>query len=881
MRARLGRQGLAALAAGLVLSVTPWAAPAGWADDATAADTSEPAAKVEPAPRTEPESAPAPEPKPVSESKQEPKAAAEPEPETMPASTTATVERQSEPSAPESPSGDPEPVAVQEPASAPLVAAGSLTTESEEPTTESEQPAPPSAEPDPAAPDTESVVVGGDLRWGLKESFRSYIVGPIAHGSITLTAPATTDGAVISYPATSGSWPSEVKTAGGVRYYGHNGDLDLTLSNLRLRVGGTAILLVDAVSSDGVTHPDLEFASVDLAGVVTTGEGTVSIAGARTWLTTAGSVVFAYNGSPMYPAGTELDPLNATLQVQGSEPAIPTVPAEPVPTPAPTPTPTSPATPTPSAPATPDKSVQAGSLTWGVKASFRSYVTGPIARGSIAISGGATSSGSGYRFGQASTTADLPDPVGSTRFRGKVRFTGHQGELDLTFADPVVRVISGNAAVLSMSVTGYGRVDLATLDLGSASRSTSTGAVTFRGAPATLTSAGSKVFSYQGSTFYPSGTKLDSVTFTVGSKAPLRSTATQVVARTKAAAWRPPEKAPATRGLALTGEPVAGGTIAVTGSGFRPNEPGIRVVLYSAPIVLATDVTANAKGVATWRGTLPAGITPGIHTLTFQGTVDRGVRLEVTPPQAVAGCAIVDASLSWGFKESFRAYVSGSIANGDWSTSGNAGYQTPVFTWSKGDGTRAEDGEGRLGFTGAIRFTGHSGALDTSIADPVVQFTADSAVLTVDYAGTSMDDALAGKENRQEIAGVPFVDLDLAKGVTTTDQDVVTISDIPTSLTEAGSAAFPNYPAGTAFDPVTLSYRTDPNCVPGESAPAEPEPTRTPSPSATPAASPAPAPVAAADQSGGWVPWVGGGAIGAVVAATATVLVMRRRGAAG
>ena len=98
--------------------------------------------------------------------------------------------------------------------------------------------------------------------------------------------------------------------------------------------------------------------------------------------------------------------------MDGGEPEIPTTPPEPVPTPVPTPT----STPTPT-----DRVTKAGSLVWGVKASFRSYVTGPIAKGSIAVTG-ARASGSGYRFGQASTTADLPDPVGSTRYRGKVRF---------------------------------------------------------------------------------------------------------------------------------------------------------------------------------------------------------------------------------------------------------------------------------------------------------------------------------------------------------------------------------------------------------------------------------------------------------------------------
>src|SRR3546814_3461048 len=45
-------------------------------------------------------------------------------------------------------------------------------------------------------------------------------------------------------------------------------------------------------------------------------------------------------------------------------------------------------------------------------------------------------------------------------------------------------------------------------------------------------------------------------------------------------------------------------------------------------------------------------------------------------------CDVVGGELSWGFKESFRAYISGSIAAGEWTTSGGATYETPSFGWS-------------------------------------------------------------------------------------------------------------------------------------------------------------------------------------------------------
>ena len=92
------------------------------------------------------------------------------------------------------------------------------------------------------------------------------------------------------------------------------------------------------------------------------------------------------------------------------------------------------------------------------------------------------------------------------------------------------------------------------------------------------------------------------------------------------------------------------------------------------------------------------------------------------------GCVVTDATLTWGFKESFRAYIDGDIANGEWTTSGGATYETPEFTWSDGQGHYdPETGDGYVDFAGSVRFTGHDGLLDTTIADPSLNITARRA----------------------------------------------------------------------------------------------------------------------------------------------------------
>lgn len=449
----------------------------------------------------------------------------------------------------------------------------------------------------------------------------------------------------------------------------------------------------------------------------------------------------------------------------------------------------------------------AGSLTWGVKASFRSYVTGPIAHGSITTSGVA-SNGSGYVFPQ-SGAATMSNGIGSVTYSGSVRFTGHGGLLDLRLSDPQIRVDSATSGTLFLRVNGGTRVAFASLALASGSKTTAAdGSVTYSGVPATITAAGSSAFSLEGSSFYPAGTALDPATFTVGSAGvSLGGTVTTVSERAATATANTPDPAPpATEGVTVDGSPVEGGTITAEADGFQPNEAGILVVIYSTPTILAENLTADANGRVTWTGTLPRGLS-GEHTLTFQGSVDRGVVLDIAAA-AELQCTVSDASLVWGFKETFRAYIDGSIANGEWTTDGDVSYETPVFTWAAGTGgADLEEGALDVQYSGSVRFTGHGGALDTTVANPRVVVDGDSAVLLLDVTGTTQAGDVV------EATAVEFAELDLSGVDAARDGDTVTWADVPATLTAAGAEAFGTYPEGEALDPVTIVATVDSECA--------------------------------------------------------------------
>jgi hypothetical protein len=172
-----------------------------------------------------------------------------------------------------------------------------------------------------------------------------------------------------------------------------------------------------------------------------------------------------------------------------------------------------------------------GTLSWGVRSSFRSYIEGSIANGQVTTAGGATRTGNVFDFPAQSGSLDGSTAV-DAQYAGSVQFTGHDfgsgPVLNVTLSDLRV-VVSGSTGSLygdaaygsgSLSSTTpspivqHDDVQIATLDLTSAP-ATAVGTTGWRwtNAPATLTADGAAAFAG----FYAAGELLDPVTFTVSS----------------------------------------------------------------------------------------------------------------------------------------------------------------------------------------------------------------------------------------------------------------------------------------------------------------------------------------------------------------------------
>lgn len=169
------------------------------------------------------------------------------------------------------------------------------------------------------AEDAAATITGGTISWGLKDTFRSYLTGPIAGGVVTATAPAADDGHQTTFANADGTWSTSSASAaaeGSVSFYGHHGSLNFSISKPRVVVSeGTAQLVVNAVSSDAVVLDNLALADLDLSGAVTTSATSITITDAPAKLTEVGRQLFAYQGSMFYAAGEALDSVDAQFSL--------------------------------------------------------------------------------------------------------------------------------------------------------------------------------------------------------------------------------------------------------------------------------------------------------------------------------------------------------------------------------------------------------------------------------------------------------------------------------------------------------------------------------------------------------------------------------------
>ncbi|WJV49142.1 HtaA domain-containing protein [Streptomyces flavofungini] len=208
-----------------------------------------------------------------------------------------------------------------------------------------------------------------------------------------------------------------------------------------------------------------------------------------------------------------------------------------------------------------------GTLDWGLKESFRKYVTG-MAHGKITADGGAEQAPDNgvFTFTGGKGTYELADHALKAGFKGAVRFTSTQHKFDISIADVKVHT-KGKTGAIQADVTLNGAkqndIDLATLDLSEVRPGQGAGgAMTFKDIPTALTAKGAKAFNGM----YQEGQALDPATLTVktGGPAPQptpKPTPTKPTSKPTKPTAKPTPTKPTSKPSSGTGGKVVGGKL--------------------------------------------------------------------------------------------------------------------------------------------------------------------------------------------------------------------------------------------------------------------------------------------------------------------------------
>ncbi|MEW6873234.1 HtaA domain-containing protein [Trueperella pyogenes] len=401
---------------------------------------------------------------------------------------------------------------------------------------------------------------------------------------------------------------------------------------------------------------------------------------------------------------------------------------------------------TPQAPAdTETKTDRKVELNWGLKESFRNYVSGDFAKGKWELSDGATGT---FTFPLKDPKQFTPGKYDNLDFAGKVHFTAHHGLLDLAIEQPTVRKgDSGWELVVTVAVNPFDkskiadalagkikidkskiatkRVVLATLSEPEVSGTNDEQTIHFRSVK--LTAEGAKSFA----NFYKEGQELDPMTIKV------------------------------TKGKSDGAEKPK--------TDEKPSQP-------------------QPQGKE--KADTPRAAEPKDNNTSEDKAAAKQCVVDPHKKRVTQG------TLSWGLRASFTTYIRGAIAHGKWDLNG-ASWDGTNFNFPVSGGTfNTKTKSGTIYYSGSVHFTGHDGVLDLTISRPSLTINGNSGALYMNVVGSDM----SGK--KFDLGRVHFANAAIDK-ISATDT-ALNFSASSVTLTAAGAKAFAGfYKAGEALAPLS------------------------------------------------------------------------------
>lgn len=665
------------------------------------------------------------------------------------------------------------------------------------------------------------------VNWGLKKSFRSYINGAFSQGSQELTGVTTNEDGSYHFTSAEGTVAngeySVTFTGSSIHYTAHHGLLEVIISDLSVTIKdgvGTVRANVQSRPYNGNTTPNdlvetknMTLGTFNASGLKVEGN-TITLPsvdeenGTRVKLSEEATGAFA----GFYKAGQELDALSfsATIVTKeapapspepstepSAEPsAAPTAepssaptseapkPAEPKPdeptSAAPSAAPTSAAPSSPAATTEPKREekvtgnvVESGTLSWDIRESFLKYLTS-FAHGSVKVEGMEKTAAGGFKYTQASGVYNPETKTGQINFAGTAEFTGHNGQLKSTIKNMRLVVVNGKGTLVadvdaltrdgkSVSKTGLA---IAEVDLSGAS--VKDGVFSAQNAAVALTAEGSDVLfagQYRGA-----DNAMAPLSFSVKLS---EQTAENTFEVPRISENKSSDNKGSENGSSDNSSSNSSGNSGANGSG--------------------SNGSAGTSGSVSNGGASSNG---SVSNNPAQPVCVPVTRTREVQEQGASDGTIKSANLGWGVRDSFRNYVRGGIANGSWELNGTS-YSSDAFNWSNGTGT-FKGGKGSISFSGSVRFTGHHGILDTTIANPRLEINGNSGTL---YATMNSNDPSGKATNYGEVA---LLKVDLS-GLQSSS-DAVSVNGAATTLTAEGAKAFAGfYDAGKDMAPLSFS----------------------------------------------------------------------------
>lgn len=658
------------------------------------------------------------------------------------------------------------------------------------------------------------------VNWGLKKSFRSYINGPFSQGSQELTGVTTNEDGSYHFTSAEGTVAngeySVTFTGSSIHYTAHHGLLEVIISDLSVTIKdgvGTVRANVQSRPYNGNTTPNdlvetknMTLGTFNASGLKVEGN-TITLPsvdeenGTRVKLSEEATGAFA----GFYKAGQELDALSfsATIVTKEAPAPSPEPSTEPSaePTAAPTAEPSSaptseapkPAEPTSAAPSAAPTSaapsspaattepkreekvtgnvVESGTLSWDIRESFLKYLTS-FAHGSVNVEGMEKTAAGGFKYTQASGVYNPETKTGQINFAGTAEFTGHNGQLKSTIKNMRLVVVNGKGTLVadvdaltrdgkSVSKTGLA---IAEVDLSGAS--VKDGVFSAQNAAVALTAEGSDVLfagQYRGA-----DNAMAPLSFSV-------KLSEQTAENTVEVPRISENKSSDNKGSGSSNEDSSNSS-----GNSGSNNSG-------------ANGSAGTSGSVSNGGSSSNG---SVSNNPAQPVCVPVTRTREVQEQGASDGTIKSANLGWGVRDSFRNYVRGGIANGSWELNGTS-YSSDAFNWSNGTGT-FKGGKGSISFSGSVRFTGHHGILDTTIANPRLEINGNSGTL---YATMNSNDPSGKATNYGEVA---LLKVDLS-GLQSS-ADAVSVNGAATTLTAEGAKAFAGfYDAGKDMAPLSFS----------------------------------------------------------------------------